>query len=239
MNYIYGPVQSRRMGLSLGVSLTPLKTCSFDCVYCQLGPTTVHTSERASYVPVQEIVAQLESWFKQNSELAKKLDYVTLSGFGEPTLHAELGSFIDEARKISSAKIAVITNSSALIYPEVRQSLAKADLVVPSLDAVTDKIFDKIDLPHPNIKIEDVIQGLIDFRKEFFGTIWLEVMLVKGFNDDLRHIRKLKKVIDSIDPDKIQLNTPVRRTAKEHILPPSPGKLQKIKELLGEKCEIA
>ncbi len=239
MNYVYGPVQSRRIGLSLGVSLTPLKTCSFDCVYCQLGATTVHTSARSVYVPVQEVLTELRQWAQQNIQMTAALDYVTLSGFGEPTLHAQLGYFIDEAKKIVPAKIAVITNSSTLIDPVVRQALKNADLIVPSLDAVTDAVFEKIDLPHPNIKVADIIQGLADLRKEFTGKIWLEVMLVKGINDGLRHIRKLKEAIALINPDKIQLNVPTRRTAREHVVAPGPKKLQKIKEILGDTCEIA
>lgn len=239
MNYVYGPVQSKRIGLSLGVSLTPLKTCSFDCIYCQLGATTVHTSARSVYVPIEEVLTELKAWTEQNVQLAATLDYVTLSGFGEPTLHADLGHFIDEAKKIVPAKIAVITNSSTLIDPAVRKALKNADLIVPSLDAATDAVFEKIDLPHPNIRIADVVQGLVDLRKEFTGKIWLEVMLVKGINDGLRHARKLKEAVDLINPDKIQLNIPTRRTAREHVVSPGLKKLQQIKQILGDACEIA
>jgi wyosine [tRNA(Phe)-imidazoG37] synthetase (radical SAM superfamily) len=235
MKYIYGPVQSRRLGPSLGISLTPYKICSFDCVYCQVGSTTQVTSERKEYMPVKEITDELKSWLSNNKP---QLSYITLSGSGEPTLNSKIGELISQIKKITPVPVAVITNSSLLNIPAVRQALKDADLLVPSLDAVVPKVFKAIDRPGEGINTEGIIQGLVDLRKEFTGKIWLEVMLVKGINDDLRYIKKLKEAAERINPDMIQLNYPVRITAQAGIFPPDKNKLKKIKEILGEKCVV-
>lgn len=238
MKYIYGPVSSRRLGMSLGVTLTPYKICSFDCVYCQLGHTPDKTRERKEYIAIDEILTDLKLWLEKNNLEAKIVNYITLSGSGEPTLNVKIGQLISRIKQITNIPIAVITNSSLLNSSLVRQELAAADLIVPSLDAATPEIFLKIDQAHPEIKIEEIIAGLVALRKEFKGKIWLEVMLAKGINDDLRQIKKLKEVIDTISPDKIHLNSPVRATAEPNIAPVEKSKLAKIKEILGDKCEI-
>ena len=238
MKYIYGPVKSRRLGWSLGITLTPYKICSFNCVYCQLGETTEKTIERKEYIPVQEIINELKLWLENNSLEAKNLNYITLSGAGEPTLNIKIDQLVMQIKKITAIPVAVITNASLLNEVSVRQALRAADLIVPSLDAGSLEVFAKIDRPEENIKIEDIIKGLIELRKEFQGKIWLEVMLVKGINDNLAQLRKLKDIIDKINPDKIHLNSPVRTTAEKNILAVDRKKLEKIKEILGEKCEI-
>lgn len=238
MKYIYGPVKSRRLGLSLGVTLTPYKICTFDCVYCQLGKTIHKTSERKEYLKTEEIINELKLWFANNPTAARSLNYITFSGCGEPTLNIKIGEIIAEIKKITAIPIAVITNASLLNDIEVRKALATTDLILPSLDSVRPEVFTKIDRPSQDIKVEDIINGLINLKKELKGKIWLEVMLVKGINDDLRQIKKLKEIIDKINPDKIQLNSPVRTTTEPNILAVDKNKLQKIKEILGDKCEI-
>ncbi len=238
MKYIYGPIKSRRLGLSLGITLTPYKVCSFNCIYCQLGKSIGTTTERREYIPIQEIINELKLWIQNNSQEAQNLNYITFSGSGEPTLNIKIAQLITEIKKITAVPVAVITNASLLNVTAVRQALSYADLIIPSLDAVTPEIFAKVDRPKEDIKIEDIINGLIGLKKEFKGKIWLEVMLVKGINDDLAHIRKLKDIIDKINPDKIQLNSPVRTTAEENILAVDKKRLEKFKEILGEKCEI-
>jgi len=238
MKYIYGPVKSRRLGLSLGITLIPYKACSFDCVYCQLGQTKDKTVERKEYLPIQEIINELYLWLQNNSTQAKQLNYITLCGSGEPTLNIRIDQLIAGIKKITAVPVAVITNASLLNVDSVRKALFGADLIVPSLDAATQQVFIKIDQPKEDIKIEEVIKGLIELKKEFRGRFWLEVMLVKGLNDDLRHIKKLKEAIDQINPDKVQLNSPIRITAQENVLPVDRDKLEKIKEILGDKCEI-
>lgn len=238
MKYIYGPVQSRRLGLSLGLSLTPYKLCSFDCVYCQLGRTTRNTAERTECVPIAEIIAELKLWLENNPAQAKALNYITFSGFGEPTLNSKMGELIVEVKKITPAAVAVITNAAYLNDPQVRLELSWADLIVPSLNAASQKAFEKIDRPGAGIKIEDIIEGLVALRKEFSRQIWLEVMLVRGINDGLAEARKLKQAIERINPNKVQLNSPVRGTAEAGVLPADKKRLEQVKEILGPRCEI-
>jgi wyosine [tRNA(Phe)-imidazoG37] synthetase (radical SAM superfamily) len=238
MKYIYGPVQSRRLGLSLGVSLAPYKTCNFDCVYCQLGPTIEKAHEQKEYAKIEDILAELKGFLLSHKEEVQSLNYITLSGSGEPTLNTRISELIREIKKISSLPIAVITNSSLLADEKARQGLSNADLIVPSLDAATQDVFVKINHPADNLKIGDIIESLIKLKREFKGKIWLEVMLAKGINDSLGHIKKLKEIADKINPDKIQLNSPVRTTAYAGIKPVGIRTLEKIKEIFGDRCEI-
>jgi wyosine [tRNA(Phe)-imidazoG37] synthetase (radical SAM superfamily) len=238
MRYIYGPVKSRRLGLSLGISLTPHKICNFDCIYCQLGRTKELISARLEYARIDELISELRNWFTYNPEEAKILSYITLSGLGEPTLNIKIGDAIKEIKKITSLNIAVITNASLLNNIKVRQALLGADLILSSLDTVSPEVFVKLNRPATSVKIDDVISGLINLSREFKGKIWLEIMLLSRVNDDLRQIRKLKEVVQVINPDKIQLNSPLRTTAEPNVLPVDKNKLEKIKEILGEKCEV-
>jgi len=238
MKYLYGPIKSRRLGMSLGITLTPHKTCSFNCVYCQLGKTNNLTVSRSEYIKIDEIFDELRVWFDNHKEDSAGLDYITISGSGEPTLNTKISDLIDQLKKLSFLKIAVITNSSLLTQASVRREILAADLIVPSLDAVTQELFVKVDRPHQDIKIGDIINGLIALRREFKGKIWLEVMLIKSLNDDIRHIRKLKEAIDRINPDKIQINSPVRTASEEGVFSVGKSKLKKIKDILGDKAEI-
>lgn len=196
------------------------------------------TGERREYIPIQEIINELKLWLQNNSLEAGNLNYITLSGSGEPTLNIKIGQLIAEIKRAAVIPLAIITNASLLSEPLVRKALLDADLIIPSLDAVIPEVFERINRPEENIKIEGIINGLIELKKEFQGRIWLEVMVIKGVNDDLAHIRKLKDVIDKICPDKIQINSPVRSTAEDDIFDADKRKLNKIKEILGDKCEI-
>jgi len=239
MKYIYGPIKSRRLGLSLGVSLSPDKICDLDCVYCQWGSVGKTFFERKEYARTEDVIGELQSWLEAYPKKAKELKFVTLSGLGEPTLNVKIGQVIDEIKaNLPQSKIAVITNSTLLGDPAVRKELLKTDLIVPSLDAIDPEIFRKIDRPNANINLQEIIDGLISLRKEFKGQLWLEIMLVSGFNDDLSHVMGLKKIADQINPDKIQLNSPVRSTAEKEIYPVERSKLEKIREILGKKAEI-
>lgn len=221
--------------MSLGVSLTPHKTCSFDCVYCQLGKTTILTQERKDYINTDEILSELK-WFLQNK--VQPCDYISLSGYGEPLLNAGINKLIRGIKGLSPIPVVLITNASLLVEPGARRDVLEADLLVPSLDAVTQDVFEKIDRPAPGIKIGDILAGLIALRREFKGKIYLEIMLVKGVNDSLEYASKFKEAIDKINPDKIQLNIPVRSTAEDWVRPPEKERLLEIRDILGSKCEI-
>ncbi len=234
MEHIFGPVLSRRLGFSLGVDLVPFKTCSLDCIYCQAGKTTHKTIERKSYVSLESVIPELKDALKQS----QKIDYITLSGSGEPTLNLDLGRIITAIKKITDIPVAVLTNGTLLHLESVRDELMAADLVVPSLDAVSQEIFCEINKPHPHINVSQMISGLKSLREAFSGDIWLEIMLVKGLNDFPEEIKKLKDVISSIEFEKVQLNTTVRPAADKVIEPVTNEELESIKELLGERCEV-
>jgi len=235
MRYFYGPVPSRRLGFSLGVDLIPKKTCSFDCVYCQLGRGTKLTTRRSFYVNFSEFKSELKEIVKKKPSI----DYITISGSGEPTLHKSLDKIITTIKKITnnSYPICVITNSSLLYRKDVRKELKEADLIIPSLDAITTKAFNKINRPHKNIKIKNIIDGLGALRKEFKGSIWLEVMIVKGINDNVKEISKFKEIIKKVKPDKIQLNTPIR-LADLNLSLPKKDKLARLERIISQNVEV-
>lgn len=216
------------------MDILPFKTCSLDCIYCQLGSTSQTSVERKQYFKWQDILDQIQSAIAN----AKKIDTITFSGSGEPTLNAIIGTLIREIKKITEIRVAVLTNSTLLSRKDVRQALLAADLIVPSLDAVTPDVFAKLNRPHPSLQVEDVMNGLKLLRKEFKGQIWLEIMLVKGINDSHDHLHKLKQAIQEIKPDMVQLNTAVRPPAEDFVQALSWPELVEIKKILGPPAEI-
>jgi len=238
MKYIYGPVHSRRLGLSLGLSLTPHKTCNFDCVYCQLGSTSALQTERKEYVPVKQVYDELREWLTANACISKQLAYITISGCGEPTLNTGIGPLITMIKTTVPIQVAVITNASTFVSADVRNAVSGADLIVPSLDAADAATFSAINKPHGSISLDNIVEGLVSLRNEYKGAFWLEIMVVKGINDSLEQARLLKAQIDRIRPDKVQINSPVRSTAEKNVLAADPERLQEIKQIFGEKAEI-
>ena len=206
MGYLFGPVLSRRLGLSMGVDLLKYKTCNLDCVYCELGRTACLTSCRDRFVPRQKVLKEIEL------RRGEPFDHLTFAGSGEPTLSLDLGEIMTQAKEIVDSPVAVITNSTLLTNPAVRKEVAAADVVLPSLDAASQKAFQAINRPAPGLYAKDMIQGLKDFRKEFSGEIWLEVMLVRGIND--QEAESIAQAAESTQPDRIQLNTVVRPPAE-------------------------
>jgi wyosine [tRNA(Phe)-imidazoG37] synthetase (radical SAM superfamily) len=232
--YLYGPVASRRLGLSLGVDIVPFKVCTLDCVYCQLGGTTEKTTERKEYVPAEEILGEI----REVEQKGLKADFITIGGSGEPTLNSKLGQIIDGISKITDIPVAILTNGTLLYREDVRADCAKADVVLPSLDAGDKRAFEEINRPHKEIIIENLISGLCLFRNEFAGQIWLEVFLIEGLNTNASQIGEIKKAIERIQPDKVQLNTAVRPTTLAGIKKVDAKKLEEIAQELGEKCEV-
>ncbi len=204
--YLFGPVPSRRLGISLGIDLIPVKTCTLNCVYCECGRTTDLTLERKEWVPTKKVIEELDDYLQNNPTP----DFITFSGSGEPTLHSGVGEILDfltRKKKTYPFKTAVLTNGTLLNDPQVRRELLQADVVAPSLDAASKRAFKKINRPHPDLNIEDIIAGEIAFRKEFQGEIWLEVFIVPGVNDNEQELTALKEAILQIKPDIVQLNT--------------------------------
>ena len=232
--YLYGPVPSRRLGLSYGVDIVPFKVCTLDCVYCQLGGTTEKTTERKDYVPPEAVLAELKEALAEGLEA----DFITISGSGEPTLNSRLGELIDGVKKITNIPVAILTNGTLLYKQDVRADCAKADVVLPSLDAGDKETFEEVNRPHEDISIENLISGLCVFRNEFAGQIWLELFLIKGLNTDAGQIAKIRNIIERIRPDKVQLNTVVRPTTYAGIKRVDTEKLEAIAAELGKKCEV-
>jgi wyosine [tRNA(Phe)-imidazoG37] synthetase (radical SAM superfamily) len=232
--YLYGPVPSRRLGRSYGVDVVPFKVCTLDCIYCQLGKTSRKTTERREYVPVEAVLAELKERLAQGV----KADFITIGGSGEPTLNSQLGEIIEGIKKITDIPVAILTNGTLLCRQDVRADCAKADVVLPSLDAGDEQTFQKVNRPHKDISIENLVSGLCAFRDEFAGRIWLEIFLVEGLNTDTEQIAKIKAAIGQIRPDKVQLNTAVRPTAEPDVKRLNAEKLQAIAAELGEKCEV-
>ncbi len=234
LKHIYGPVPSRRLGLSLGVDLVPYKTCNFDCIYCQLGRTNRKTIERKRYVPAEEILGNLFEALKH----VPKPDFITLAGSGEPVLNSDIGIIIRSIKKQTDCPVAVLTNASLLGDQEVREELLAADVILPSLDAADSATFRAINRPHDALDVEDIIQGMINFRKKFHGAIWLEIFLVEGINTADSPMKSLKLAIDKIRPDKTQLNTAVRPPAESFVKPVGDNTMQRIRCFLGSNCEV-
>jgi len=231
MKYIFGPVPSRRLGISLGLDLTPHKVCSFDCIYCQLGRTTNKTTKRKEYFPISDIYAELRDFIHSNPE--QDIDYITLSGSGEPTLNSGSGELIRRIKELTGIPVAVLTNSSLVSDAGVRAELSQADLIVPSLDAATQGVFERINRPYKGLQVRSIIKGLQKFSREFRGEIWLEIMLLRDFNDDEGELKELSNAINLVNPDKIQLNTVIRPPAEEYAKALSVDKLNAIAEMLN------
>ncbi|MFZ7128261.1 MAG: radical SAM protein [Desulfobacterales bacterium] len=234
--HLFGPVPSRRLGISLGVDLIPKKVCSLDCIYCEVGKTTGLTTERREYVAFDDVAGELLQYFANHDDP----DYITFSGSGEPTLNSRIGDVIAFTRRHKPGiPVAVLTNGTLLHDPEVRKELVSADVVLPSLDAATEATFQKINRPCRSLDIEKVVQGLIDFRMEFRGKIWLEVFILPGYNDDKAGLEALRSAIGRIRPDRIQLNTLDRPGTVAGIRAATSEELAAVVDTLGmEQIEI-
>ncbi len=228
--YLFGPVPSRRLGMSLGIDLVPYKVCSLDCVYCECGPTTKLTTERKEYILFDRLKAELEHYFDRNPDP----DYITFSGSGEPTLNSRIGDVIDLLKKIKpDIPLAVLTNGTLLSSKQLRKELLKADVVLPSMDAALNASFQKLNRPHSSLQLEQYIKGLIDFRKEFSAKIWLEIFILPGYNNKKKDLTLLKDAIEKIKPDSVQLNTLDRPGVVEDIRPATHTELTGIADFLG------
>lgn len=208
---LFGPVPSRRLGRSLGIDLIPPKTCTYDCVYCESGRTTELTIQRKEFIAEELVLDDLRCFFNRH---AGGVDVLTFSSAGEPTLHLGLGRLIERIKKDYPAiPLVVLTNGSLLWDPEVRRDLMRADRVVPSLDAATLDAFRRVDRPHHDLDLGVILEGLYAFRREYRGQLHVEVLLVRGMNDDPGELVTLRRVIDRVAPDCVELNTVVRPPA--------------------------
>lgn len=236
MKYIFGPVPSRRLGQSLGIDTIPLKTCNWNCVYCQLGRTLPLTNERREYVPVDDILLEAEQALisRANGEI----DWVTFVGSSEPTLHSSLGELIRRVKMITDLPVAVITNGSLLYLPEVRRELSVADAVLPTIDAGIVELYRKVNRPHPQITFSRLVNGLTAFREGYRGKLWVEVMLVRGLNDTSEALEDIAKVLQRVKPDAVHINLPARPPAETWVQPTDGAGLTRAISIFGSIAEV-
>lgn len=229
---VYGPVFSRRLGRSLGVDVVPYKTCTYDCIYCQLGRTTAKSVIRRHWVPVEELLSQLAG------RLHTRPDWVTLGGSGEPTLYAGIGELIRRIKTMTDIPVAVLTNGSLLWSEQVRDDLLAADLVIPSLDAGSPELFEYVNRPHKSISFQRMVEGLIEFCRVYAGQYWLEVLLVGGITGLTGPVEQIATIADNIDPDRIHLNTVVRPPVETYAGPTAIDLLECFAAAFGDKATV-
>ena len=233
-HYLFGPVLSRRMGRSLGVDLVPLKTCSYGCVFCQLGQTTVCTAERREYVPLADVLRELDTWHQEGG----RADFVTIAGSGEPTLHTGFGRVLDWIRSTTEIRSALLTNGSLLCMPEVRADARRADVVKASLSAWDQASYERVNRPHPSLRFDDLVAGLSAFRSQFAGELWIEVFLMAGINDREEDVRRIAQHVVGIKPDRVHLNTAVRPAAEAYVKPLPEAALKALARLFRPEGEV-
>jgi wyosine [tRNA(Phe)-imidazoG37] synthetase (radical SAM superfamily) len=227
--HLFGPVSSRRLGISLGVDCVNAKTCNLNCVYCECGATTRLTNIRDEYVPASEVLDELGDYLKNGP----RLDYVTFGGSGEPTLNSALGTMVRAFKKgFPGYKTALLTNGTLFCDPIVREAIMPFDCVLPSLDAVSEKVFHAVNRPHPNLNLDQILEGLISFSRQYGGILLLEVFIVPSINDTAEELALLKKVLEQVRPTRVQLNSLDRPGACDFVEPASPGRLREIAEFL-------
>ncbi|MCL2790693.1 MAG: radical SAM protein [Desulfobulbus sp.] len=224
MDYIFGPVQSRRLGRSLGIDLFSKKICNLNCVYCEVGPTRSLVCRRSAYSPVRLICEEIDGWCADPRRLAA-VDVLTVTAKGEPTLHSGLGDILNHLKARGDKPVAVLTNGTTLLDKDVRRDLMAADLVVPSLDAARDEGFARVDRPAGELELAAIIDGLVLFSRSFPGKIWLEILLVQGLNDTSEDIAALLTALRRMRIDRVQLNTVVRPPAEAWARPVSQERL--------------
>jgi len=229
MKYVYGPVPSRRLGLSLGISPIPPKYCNYSCIYCQLGRTNHMTNTRQMFFPLEDILKE----FDQTCGKGVSFDVVTIVGEGEPTLYKGLGELIRQVKQRTEKPVAVITNGALLYDKEVRKELGEADIVLPTLDAYDEASLKQINRPHGTISFEKVLQGLKEFAAEYSGQLWIELMLIQGVNADEASLEKYKALLEQIPYERLYINTPVRPPAEASVKAISPEEMERAIAVLG------
>ncbi|MBN1593843.1 MAG: radical SAM protein [Candidatus Coatesbacteria bacterium] len=235
MRYIFGPVPSRRLGMSLGVDMVPYKTCSFDCVYCECGHTTVHEKTRRRYFDsIADVLDEISSALKTG----RQIDYITLGGSGEPTLNLELGETIREIKRLTDVKVAVLTNGSLITDKGVFQELLNADLVVPSLDSARQASFEKVNLPAKGILVAEIIEAQRDFVRAFDGDVWLEILIVEDLNDSEDDLIALTEAVNRINPLLVQVGTVERPGSEEWAKPVSFEVLKMLASRIGPNAMV-
>jgi wyosine [tRNA(Phe)-imidazoG37] synthetase (radical SAM superfamily) len=237
MKYVFGPVPSRRLGQSLGIDPVPLKTCNWNCVYCQLGRSVPLTTERREYFPPADILVEVEQALA--AYRPGEIDWVTFVGSGEPTLHSGIGWLIRQVKALTDLPVAVITNGSLLYLPEVRDELSAADAVLPTLDAGNAWLYRQINRAAPRFTFDRLVEGLCLFRQTYSGKLWIELMLIQGMNDTEEALQELALVLKAIQPDQVHIILPLRPPAEAWVRPSDEAGLRRAEEILGRVVPVA
>lgn len=236
MKYVFGPLPSRRLGQSLGIDTIPLKTCNWNCVYCQLGRTQPVIYKRVDYFPPADILAEVQQSIETHPP--GEIDWITFVGSGEPTLHAGIGWLIRQTKTLTNIPVAVITNGSLLYDPQVRYELAAADAVLPTLDAGSSTLYRRINRPHPSATFRRLVTGLIAFRRKYNGRLWVEVMLVRGLNDTKQALLDIVSILRRVEPDEIHISLPTRPPAETWVQPADEEGVLRALAILGEVAHV-
>ncbi|MGC8777742.1 MAG: radical SAM protein [Candidatus Caldatribacteriaceae bacterium] len=238
---LFGPVWSRRLGRSLGINLTPYKTCNLDCVYCECGFTTILTVERREHIATETVIESLARYRESARFRANPPSSLTFAGFGEPTLHSGLGEIVRFVKRhFPENRLALITNGTLFgLYPELLDEVQGVDLIIPSLDAGREETFETVNRPHPALDFERYVEGLLQLRERFRGEMWLEVFLVKGLNDTEAEVEALRKHISRLAPHRVHLNSVDRPPAEEWVQAPSPERLREIAQVLRAEIIVS
>jgi wyosine [tRNA(Phe)-imidazoG37] synthetase (radical SAM superfamily) len=234
-NHLFGPVPSRRLGRSLGIDLVPFKTCTFDCIYCQLGRTTEKTTVRREYIPKKKILDELTGYLRAPHG---DIDYLTLSGSGEPTLHSGFGCIIASIKRMTDVPVAVLTNGSLLHDREVRRELSAADLVIPTLAADSETVFQCVHRPEPSITFAQHVEGLVQFSREFNNHLWLELFLLQGITAMEKSVSEMNQIIEKIKLEKIQINTATRPPCEYFAYPVPEKRIRSLSKLIQGDVEV-
>lgn len=225
MKHVFGPVSSRRLGRSLGIDIVPYKLCSLNCVYCECGSTTALTTAVREYAPASEVCAEIDLALSESPEL----DVITFSGSGEPTLNSSIGTIINHIKtRYPQYKVAVLTNATLMNIDSVRRGILSADMIFPSLDAVSEKVFNSIMKPAAGVRPSEIIQGLVKLRSEYKGRICLEIFIVPGFNDTADELELLRNAALRINPDEVHLNRLDRPGSESWVQPVSDERMNEI-----------
>jgi wyosine [tRNA(Phe)-imidazoG37] synthetase (radical SAM superfamily) len=236
MKNVFGPVPSRRLGQSLGIDPVPPKTCNWNCVYCQLGRTIPLTNERKEFYSPNEILSEVKNALEKHAP--GEIDWITFVGSGETTFYSKLGELIQHVKQMTELPLAVITNGSLLYLPEVRAELISADAVLPSLDAGNALLYKKINRPHPEATFERLVAGLKQFRKDFSGKLWIEVMLMHGLNDTEIALKGIAMHLKEIQPDEVHILLPTRPPVETWVKPADEEGVERAQIIFGSIAKV-
>jgi len=233
--YIFGPVPSRRLGRSLGVDLTPAKTCSLNCVFCQAGRTHLHTRDRAEYVPTDSVLGELGAWMESDG----RADVVSLAGSGEPTLHTGFGRILEFVADGMRLPAVLLSNGTIFDLPEVRRDALRADIVKVSLSAWDQSSFERVNRPAEGIRLDHIVEGYRAFRKEHKRQLWIEVFLVPGMNSGRDKVGRIAAIANTLGADRIHLNTAVRPPAEHGVAALPEDRMEDLAGLFRPRAEVA